>query len=442
MKWTSRFVMCAALFCLMIAQVSAQHAPSRDTTNAMRYFDKIKLTTGLKWLDYMVGDVNRGTYNAEKLNLEIGSEDFNLYTFDLKMNGYHGVDLAGLGANANEQASGFTIPANSALSFRGVYNNWIEYGSNVATHAGGVYADFQRDSTWQAELGVEQFFAKAPEVYFGNLIRRTGDNFPLFEHVTAGYSARFNQDDGSDHHFEHRYQFGGIIPVVDSVAYIAGSISGRLNPVSWNSHDRGYYVAFALPVSFQDTSGWAPSAFVSFRSKPGSKSAMAFGGFGGKAINLPVVNALLQSGFETQLIPTRVVNNRSFNIAVLSAHTSEFGRLAWEAVWYKFDISEHVSAVESEYGLYYTVPNWSPAGLKRCFVGVVGSHEDQILFDTKTYQLKSTGHTQYIVELGGRARIGVPRDRRNEKGFLRVGISTLLGSSGYEGTMLEATAWF
>ena len=429
--------------CCVIWQAGS--ALAQDTTaNEQRMFDNIRVTSGFKSLDLMVGDNSRGDYSAAKLELDAGSQRTTLYSFTLTSTNYGDADILGLDAIARAISLGFTVPAFPTLTFRGVYNNWIEYPSSEAVDAYGFYGDFVPDTVWRVEFGTEQFFNQAPELYYTTVFRSMSDS-SLFSKFAAGVSNRYNQQQ-AEHQFESRFMMGGIARLALDTQFtvlIASAVSGRLDPISWNSDDRAVNVGLAIPIAFEDHRPWAPSTYMSYRTRPGSRNVLIFGGLGGKAVNTFVVDALFRSGFQALLIPTRVVNNRTFNIAVLKSHASEFGRLAWEIAWYQFDITESISATAFEAGAYFTVQNWSPLGLRQPFIGYANSYEDQIYFDYGTYQLRSAGHTQHVVELGGRFRIGIPARRGFERGYCRIGVSTLFGSSGkYEGTMLELTGWF
>src|SRR3989338_6429460 len=93
-----RFLQLVVVCC--IAWQAGNALGQDSTTNEQRVFDNIRLTSGFKSLDLMVGDDSRGDYSAAKLELDAGSQRTTLYSFTLTSTNYGDADILGLDAIA------------------------------------------------------------------------------------------------------------------------------------------------------------------------------------------------------------------------------------------------------------------------------------------------------------------------------------------------------
>lgn len=424
---------------LLIITVTASAQMSHGNSSSLS-IDELRLTTGFKKESRMLGDENRGDYWARKIEVLMESSHRTLLNFSLQSFDYNQVNLMGLDANARIVDLGITIPANSKVSVRTVYNSWTEYGTNEATDAGGIYLDWRANERWRLEMATEMFFSKAPELYYVTSEYQVPENWPLVSCLYSGFSRQYIQTEGQPHHFGDRLAVGAMVPL--GSWQINWGISTRIDSVQWNQDARAWNIGLALPVDYSNHSPWAPGFYMNYREKPGSRYLMILGSFGGYAFNTHVISALYRSNHRALNIPTRVVNNQNFDIRVLNTHSQEFGRISCSFIRFEFDVTDDLPSQSIEGSLYYTHTPLESGIVTQPFIGYTYSKPEDISYSFFKHQLESIGHTQHIVNFGGRLRLWSQGGSSDDAGMIRLSFESVLGSSGIEGVSFASTVWF
>lgn len=424
-----------AMGALLTHPVQAQSDSEKAPVLAI---DNLRVATSAGHVDRFLGNENLGAYWERKFGVVMESQHQILINFLLRSYDYGRVDLSGLEANARIAELGLTVPFGRRFSIRTVYDAWVDEKASTID-AGGAYLNWKPNDQWWVEFAIEQFFSKAPELYNLTADYTVPEHWPVVSHVFSGVSSQYVQNDYEPHHSEDRIMVGSLIPV--GSWRFGWGVSTRIDSLSWSQDVRAWNVSVALPVSYEDTRPWAPGMYVNYREKPGSKYLMALGSCGGYALNPHVISALLRSNYRALNTPTRVVNNQNFNISVLNSNPQEFGRISGSFIWFNFDVTDELSSQSVQGSVYYTHTPWHTGKLAYPFIGYTYGNSEDITYSVSRHRLESVGHVRHSIDVGGRLRWRKVAGSDADKGYLRIDVTTLIGSDGYEGGAIELTTW-
>ncbi|MFA5135099.1 MAG: hypothetical protein WC505_04950 [Patescibacteria group bacterium] len=432
----------AVLCVLLVASASAVCAQPHGQGSAeasYRAITDFRLTGEFGWLDKFLGNDNRGTYGTYGTNLSLSSGPYTLFTFRTTGFDYRNVELTGLGTNKSENSFGGTAIMSRKVKLRLVYNSWVDSDNGAATQALGMYLEYRPSRTWRIEYGEELFYGQSPEIYFAmaertmtNTAYCTGfapDGTPVQKpietnrYLYAGFSRHYAQEPGQEHRFRDKLMVSCLVPA--GPWRIGAGFAHRIDSLEWSGETRAWTIAIGLPSS-DDSTSWSPSLYAKATIKPGSKNIYAMGSFYGHDMPDAVLNMLFRAGFRSMLMPTRVVNNQSFDIRVQDIHTQEHGKIGWYAAYFEFEPTDYLVSKSFKGAVYYTWTRFR----SQPFLGYAYSYQEEVTFDFMERKLESPGHEQHMLSCGGRL------------GNVRFEATGAFGTTGFEGGAITTTAWF
>lgn len=286
------------------------------------------------------------------------------------------------------------------------------------------------------ELGTERDQAKSNFVYVAG--KWTHGNGTLF----SGASSEYYEEQRAtlEKHQYERTGLGYLLSVPRP--RVQGLVGGNIN---WSTGKPTWILGFSR-YALVDTSakhnmqlGVNPAAHLSFRHKPGTDYALAMLALWGQSINrnatFGINEAFLIGAFKT----SRIIGGRNFDTPGIgsSYQMQDYGRVSIAASWLNVQAGTTAQLISRDVSGYATYPG-SIGPVVNPFIGVTWTEFSDLVYDPVQHRLDDPVQRYWIFKAGGKIRLADRADKRNQLGYLRLGVEV----NTHGAVQGKGTVWF